>query len=235
MFIVLWQAVSLFFPSYVLPGIIETITATRTAMVSPEFGSYVGFVLDTFRRLLIGFLLSLGIGSILGTLMGLRDEAEEFLRAWVVLGLSIPAIAVAFALIITIGISEWVPILTVMIIGTPFIMLNMWEGAQDLDQEIVEMAEFFDAGRYQRFRDIVLPQLVQYIFPSMYWGLIVAWKVLFVAEVFGAGSGVGYMVNYWFSQQRVDMLLGWIVIPVLLVILIQEGLREAEHRLMAWR
>lgn len=234
-FLGLWQLLSVLFPSYVFPGIVETLAATEDAILTPQIGTYVGFVVDTLRRLLIGFLISLGVGSILGSLMGLRSDAEAFLRSYVILGLSIPAIAVAFALIIIIGISELVPILTVTIIGIPFVMLNMWEGTQDLDPQVTEMADFFGASRYQRFRHVILPQLLQYIFPSMYWGLIVSWKVLFVAEVFGAGSGVGYMVNYWFSQQRVDMLLGWVIVPILLIILVQEGIREAEHRLMAWR
>lgn len=233
--LVLWQFGSLFAPAYVMPGILEIIAALREAITDPEFGTYLGFLADTFRRLMIGFLLSLGVGSVLGTMMGMRNDVEAFLRPWVVLGLSMPAIAIAFALIIIIGISEVVPILTVTLIGIPFVMLNMWEGTQDLDQEIVEMADFFGANRYQTFRHVILPQLFQYLFPSMYWGLIVSWKVLFIAEVFGAGSGVGYMVNYWFTQQRVDMLFGWVIVPVLLVILIQEGLRETEDRLMAWR
>lgn len=137
--------------------------------------------------------------------------------------------------IIAIGISELVPVLTVVIVGVPFIILNMWEGTQNMDREITEMADFFGASRFQRVRDILLPQLLQYLFPSMYWGLVVSWKVLFIAEVFGAGSGVGFMINYWFQQQRVDLLLGWVIVPVLLIILAQEGLRAAEHRIMKWR
>lgn len=233
--LVLWQGGSLFLPSYVMPGVLETASAMQAVVSNPEFGTYHGNVLDTFRRLAIGFLLSLGIGSLVGSLMGMRSEAEAFLRSWVILGLSIPALAVAFALVIIVGISELVPILTITIVGTPFVVLNMWEGTQDMDTEVAQMADFFGAGRYQTFRDVLLPQLVQYIFPSMYWGLIINWKVLFVAEVFGAGSGVGYMVNYWFTQQRVDMLIAWILVPVILIILIQEGLRAAEHRLTAWR
>lgn len=231
----LWQLASQFFPFYVFPGLVELLSATRTIIVNPEFGTYHSNLFDTFRRLLAGFLISVVVGTIVGTAMGLRKEAEAFLRSWIVIGLSVPSIAVAFALIIALGISEWVPVLTVVIIGVPFIILNMWEGTQDLDPEITEMADFFGASTYQRYRDILLPQVLQYLFPSMYWGLVVSWKVLFIAEVFGAGSGVGYMVNYWFLQQRVDLLLGWIVIPVLLIILAQEGLRAAEHRLMQWR
>jgi len=230
-----WQAISLFFPSYVLPGLWELGVATQTVIDDPQFGTYHGNIIDTFTRLLAGFAISIVVGSIVGVAMGLREEAEAFLRSWIVLGLSIPSIAVAFALIIAIGISEWVPVLTVVIIGVPFVILNMWEGTQELDPEITEMADFFGAGTYQRYRDILLPQVMQYLFPSMYWGLVVSWKVLFIAEVFGAGSGVGYMVNYWFQQQRVDLLLGWVLIPILLVILAQEGLRAAEHRVMKWR
>jgi len=231
----LWQLGSYFFPYYALPSPLELLDATRTVIAEPEFGTYHGNILDTFRRLLIGFAISVVVGGVVGTAMGLRDDVEAFFRSWIVLGLSVPAIAVAFALIIAIGISELVPILTVVIVGVPFVILNMWEGTQEMDPEIDEMADFFGATRWQRVRHVVLPQLLQYLFPSMYWGLVVSWKVLFIAEVFGAGSGVGYMVNYWFQQQRVDLLLGWVVVPVVLIILAQEGLRAAEHRLMAWR
>jgi len=231
----LWQIASLFFPYYVFPGVGETAAATREVITNPQFGAYHGHLIDTFQRLLVGFVFSVIVGGLLGTMMGLREEIEAFFRTPVILGLSLPSIAVAFGLVIAIGISEWVPVLTVTIIGVPFVMLNMWEGSQEVDQEIEEMADFYGAGRYQRFRDIMLPQLLQYLFPSMYWGLIVSWKVLFIAEVFGAGTGVGYMVNYWFLQQRVDLLLGWVVIPVILVILAQELLRSAEHWLMDWR
>jgi len=231
----LWQVASLFFPFYAFPSPLELIEATRTVVSEPEFGTFHGNILDTFRRLLLGFGTSVVVGGIVGTAMGLSEDVEAFFRSWIVLGLSVPAIAVAFALIIAIGISELVPVLTVVIVGVPFVILNMWEGTQELDPEIDEMADFFGASRLQRTRHVLLPQLLQYLFPSMYWGLVVSWKVLFIAEVFGAGSGVGYMVNYWFQQQRVDLLLGWVVVPVLLIILAQEGLRAAEHRLMAWR
>ena len=230
-----WQLISLLTPFWVFPGLLELLAALRNAIVDPQFGTFSSNIVATFRRLLAGFLLSVAIGGTLGTFMGLRRDVEAFFRSWVILGLSLPAVAVAFALVIAIGIDEWVPILTVTIVGVPFVMLNMWEGTQDLDADIEEMATFFGAGRWQRIRHVLLPQLLQYLFPSMYWGLVVSWKVLFIAEVFGAGSGVGYMVNYWFSQQRVDMLLGWVVVPVLIVILAQEFLRFAEQRVIAWR
>jgi len=230
-----WQLIAASMPFWMFPGVGELLAATRDAVVDPQFGSYLDNVLATFTRLGAGFLISVVVGGTLGTLMGLRDDVEAFFRSWVILGLSLPAIAVAFALVIAIGINEWVPILTVTIVGVPFVMLNMWEGTQDLDREIGQMADFYGVGRYQRFRDVLFPQLLQYLFPSMYWGLVVSWKVLFIAEVFGAGSGVGYMVSYWFQQQRVDMLLGWVLVPVIVIIAAQEALQWAEHRVMAWR
>ena len=230
-----WQLLSTQMPFWMCPGLGELLAATQSAIVDPQFDPYLENILATFKRLGAGFLISVVVGGTLGTLMGLRDDVEAFFRSWVILGLSLPAIAVAFALVIAIGINEWVPILTVTIVGVPFVMLNMWEGTQDLDREIGQMADFYGVGRYQRFRDVLLPQLLQYLFPSMYWGLVVSWKVLFIAEVFGAGSGVGYMVSYWFQQQRVDMILGWVLVPVIVIIVAQEGLQWAEHRVMAWR
>lgn len=234
-FLATWEVASWSFNYWIFPGIVDVIQATHQVITEPEFGPYRLQVWDTFRRLFIGFGIALVAGSLLGTLMGMRTNVEAFFRSWLVLGLAVPSIAVAFALIIILGISEWVPILTIVIISTPFVMLNMWEGAQDLEYEIVEMAEFFGASRYQRLRHVIAPQLLPYLFPSMYWGFVVCWKVLFIAEVFGSGSGIGYMVNYHYLQRDVHLIIGWVIIPVLLVIGIQELLRMAEHRVMAWR
>ncbi|GGM63123.1 NitT/TauT family transport system permease protein [Halarchaeum rubridurum] len=230
-----WWVTSLFFQYWVFPSPARVLTALNTAISDPAFGSFASNVAVTFGRLLVGFVLSVAIGGVLGTLMGLRTNVEAFFRAWVVFGLSLPAIFVAFSLVILLGITNWVPILTVTLVGIPFVALNMWEGAQDLDSNIGEMADFFGASRRQQIRHVLVPQLLQYLFPSMYWGFITSWKVLFIAEVFGAGSGVGYMVNYWFNQQRVDMLLGWVVVPILIVILSQEALRLAEDHVISWR
>lgn len=234
-FLVVWEVASWPFNYWIFPGVIEIVYATHEVIVDPVFGPYYSQVWDTFRRLFAGFLIALVAGSLLGTLMGMRTNVEAFFRSWLILGLAVPSIAVAFALIIILGISEWVPILTIVIISTPFVMLNMWEGAQDLEYEISEMAEFFGASRYQRFRHVIVPQLLPYLFPSMYWGFVVCWKVLFIAEVFGSGSGIGYMVNYHYTQREVHLIIGWVIIPVFIVIGIQELLRLAEHRVMAWR
>lgn len=230
-----WQVVSFFFQAHVMPGLLEVLLAAQEAIVNPKIGNYFHHTLDTFRRLSIGFLLSLSVGTFLGVQMGLRDNVESFLRSWVILGLSIPSLAVAFGLILIFGISEIVPVLTIVLVGIPFVMLNMWEGTQDLDGGVLEMAKFYNVSKYQKIRDVVFPQLLPYIFPSMYWGFVVSWKVLFIAEVFGAGSGIGFMVSYWFEQQRVDMLLGWVLLPIVIVIIAQEGLRAFESWVMDWR
>lgn len=233
--LVSWQFLSLSYPSYIVPGLVEILEATHRVVVDPEIGTFSGHMVDTFRRLLIGFTVALIFGGTLGTLMGLRKNVETFLRSWIVLGLSVPSIAIAFILIIALGITELVPILTVIFVSLPFVMLNMWEGSQEIDTEIIEMANSFDASTYQKLRHVLFPQILQYLFPSMFWGFMVAWKVLFIAEVFGAGSGIGYMVSYWFPQQRVDMIIGWVIIPMIFVIVIQRGIRHTEHRMMAWR
>lgn len=230
-----WQYISLSYPAHIFPGLVEIGMATQQVIVNPDIGTFSGHLWDTFRRLFIGFSIAVVFGGILGTMMGLRRDVETFFRPWIVLGLSVPTIAVAFILIISLGITEWVPLLTIIIVSLPFVMLNMWEGTQDIDLKVIEMANSFEASRYQKVRHILLPQIMQYLFPSLFWGFIVAWKVLFIAEVFGAGSGIGYMVSYWFPQQRVDLMIAWVLIPMLLIILIQKGIRYGEHHVMDWR
>jgi NitT/TauT family transport system permease protein/sulfonate transport system permease protein len=77
----------------------------------------------------------------------------------------------------------------------PFSMINLWEGLKNLDEELVEMASSFSRNRIKTLFAVVLPMLLPYLFAAVRVSYGTAWKVALFAELFGAPSGLGYLLN----------------------------------------
>jgi NitT/TauT family transport system permease protein len=75
-----------------------------------------------------------------------------------------------------------------------------------------------------------------YLFSSVRIALSLSWKIALVAEAFGAGSGVGQKLTYWFQETRLDMMLAWGVSFMIVMVLIDLlVVRAWERRVFAWR
>ena len=92
------------------------------------------------------------------------------------------------------------------------------------------------AHRMLILRQVLVPQLMPYVFSSLRIALSLSWKIALVAEAFGASSGVGQKLVNWFQETRVDMMLAWgvsfMVIMVLIDLLV---FRTWARRTFAWR
>jgi NitT/TauT family transport system permease protein len=56
---------------------------------------------------------------------------------------------------------------------------------------------------------VIMPMLYPYLFAATKSGFMISWKIIIPAEIFGATSGMGYMVHYAFSNYRINDVFGW--------------------------
>jgi NitT/TauT family transport system permease protein len=203
--LIVWQGVSLFFLPVVIPGPIELLD--RMIEIYTDPASYA-VVARTLAGIFEGFVVSMLLGTALGILMGLRRNAEIFFDSWIMVLLTVPAVCWAFLSVLWFGLSQAAPILTVVLIVFPFVAINIWEGTKVVEKSLIEMGTVYKANRVLMLRKVFIPQLMPYVFSSLRIALSLSWKIALVAEAFGATSGVGQMLIYWFQGTRVDMMLG---------------------------
>lgn len=228
-----WQIISLFFLPIFLPG--PVVLAERMIALYSDPASYV-VVAETLARIFEGFAISMLAGTAVGLLMGRHPAIEIFFDSWIMVLLTIPAVCWAFLSVLWFGLSGVAPVLTIVLIVLPFVTLNIWEGTKAVDKDLLDMGRVYRAGRRLALRRVVVPQLMPYIFSSLRIALSLSWKIALVAEAFGAASGVGQQLIYWFQDTRVDMMLAWGVSFMILMVLIDVlGLRWWARRAFAWR
>jgi NitT/TauT family transport system permease protein len=175
-------------------------------------------------------------GIAIGLAMGLSRTLERALLAVIPLMLTIPTILMVFLAVMWFGYGEVGGLIAVMAVVTPYVTVNIFEGAKAMDKSLIQMAVTFKAPRSLMIRKVYLPQLMPYIFSAFRYAFGVTWKIVALAETFGLKFGIGYMFFFWFGQFNMDQMLAWITMFVVLMLILEHGVFAVlERRAFAWR
>ena len=177
----------------------------------------------TLARIFIAFFASMIAGIAIGLAMGLNRLFERSLSPLIPLMLTTPTILMVFVAIMWFGYSEAGSLVAVMAVVTPYVAVNMSEGAKAMDKSLIDMAVTFKARRLLLLRNIYLPQLMPYIFSAFRYAFGQTWKIVALAETFGLKFGIGYMFFFWFQQFNISQTLAWIMMFVLLMLTLEHG------------
>ncbi len=147
-----------------------------------------------------------------------------------------PTILMVFLAVLWFGYREVGSLVAVVGVVTPFVAVNMFEGAKAMDKSLIDMAKTFKADRRMLIRRVYLPQLLPYIFSAFRFGFGITWKIVALAETFGIKYGIGYMFFFWFEQFDMTQVLAWIMMFVILMLILEHGVfARLESKAFAWR
>jgi NitT/TauT family transport system permease protein len=190
----------------------------------------------TLVRVGFGLILTMILGIAVGAAMGLSKKGEVLLDAWVMVGLTIPAIVYGILFLLWFRLSELAPIVGIGVAAFPTVAIAIWQGIKGIDTQLVRMGTAFHLSRTAIFRKIILPQLVPQILASMRSALGICWKICTTVELIGMSSGVGYMLYYWFGLFSMAQVFAWTLSFLLVMFAIEYLLfKPIENRLTRWR
>jgi NitT/TauT family transport system permease protein/sulfonate transport system permease protein len=211
--ILAWAIAGLLLPPYLVAGpwvvllrLSRFFTDRTDAMhLAASFGHVLGSVVMAF---VVGGALALANQYLPVTRLMIRHRWYPFLNSFSGIGWAVLAvlwfgpsnIAVLFALTSTL---------------VPFIFVNLREGLEALDRELLEMGESFTRSGLRRFRLLVLPSLYPFIFAALRIAFGVGWKACLIAELYGSNRGLGFLINV--ARQEFDSATIFAVIAVIIV------------------
>lgn len=234
--LLVWQLTAMLVPVHRFPGLIELAEAVGVVVTSSGRFSFGEHVPLTLVRIALSVVFAMIIGVPLGVMMGSNEIVSEFISPYVLFTLAIPALMWSFLAVIWFGLTTYlVPVFVGVLILMPYVVINTWEGTKDIDRNLIEMTQVFEVSSFAVWRHVYLPHLMPYLFATIRMTLSVAWKIMLIAELFGTQSGLGYIINSFFINQRNDMIIAW-AIPVMAIIFVAERLiKRVEKRAFEWR
>lgn len=233
--ILAWWLTARGMPEDVFPGIGSVTRAFLSLGVSYDFWSNAGVTA-------IRIFGAVALATIAGSLIGIMPRYVPWTGSIVDSILvpffsSFPGIAWAILGTIWFGVTSQAVLFVQALIILPFALVNVSEGAKAIGPEEVEMARSFTRARLSVFWRVELPLLSPFIVASVRIAYGVCWKISLIAELFGAHSGVGYLMQLSQDYGAVDRIVAiclWIVVFVVvgerLVIDGIASLVERRHR-----
>lgn len=229
----LWFVLSLLFPPSIVPGPVAVSTAMWENVAS---GQAFYHLYKTLLRVGFGLILTMLLGVAIGTGMGLSQKGEIFLDAWVMVGLTVPAIVYSIICLLWFGLNDLAAIVAIGAAAFPAVSISIWQGIKGIDTQLVTMGQAFHLTRSAIVRKIVFPQLLPHILAAMRYALGICWKICTTVELIGMSSGVGYQLNYWFGLFSMTQVFAWTLLFLLVMFAIEYLLfKPVEKRLTRWR
>ena len=229
----LWLLLSALFSSTIIPGPAAVTTAMWRNIVS---GDAVFHLSRTLIRVVFGLALTMALDTLVGTVMGLYHKGEVYLDAWVMVGLTVPAIVYGIVCLLWFGLNDLAAIVAIGFAAFPAVAINVWQGIKGIDNQLVGMGTAFRLGRGAIIRKIIFPQLVPHILAAVRYALGICWKICTTVELIGMSSGVGYMLSYWFGLFSMTQVFAWTFLFLLVMFAIEYVLfKPLERHWTRWR
>jgi NitT/TauT family transport system permease protein len=237
--IIIWYfAAILMADAEVLPGPLAIAYAIIGVLVEPgPEGRSAFFHLGiTLGRTFVTFGVAMLLGIAIGLAMGLRKTIEYSMMSLIPLALTMPTILMVFLAVMWFGFNEIGSLVAVVGVVTPYVAVNIFQGAQAMDKSVIDMATVFRADKKMMIRKVYVPQLLPYIFSAFRFAFGMTWKIVALAETFGIKYGIGYMFFFWFEQFNMELVLAWIIMFVILMLILEHGVfARLEHAAFKWR
>ncbi len=233
LFIAAWDIGNQIYGDLILPSPLETFGTLWTLFSDNGF---MENLMVTLRRAMVGFGISLVVGTTFGLLAGFFVTASIVSRPIVTILMGMPPIAWIVLAMIWFGMGDATVEFTVIVASLPIVFVGALQGTRTLEDKFEEMADIFKVPLWMKFFDIYLPHIFSYVFPAWVAALGMAWKIVVMAELLATSDGLGAALAMARSQLDTASALAIVVAMVgLLMIAEYIFLEPIKREVEKWR
>jgi NitT/TauT family transport system permease protein len=200
-----------------------------------EFGSYYYNIWVTMQEALIGFVVGTVAGILLGVLLGQSRFLAEVLGPYIKIVNAVPRIVLGAIFIVAFGIGTTPKILLAAVLVFFVVFFNAFQGAREVDRNILANARVLGASRLQVIRHVIVPSALTWIIASLHTAFGFAIVGALVGEVLGAKAGLGLVITTAQNNFDPDGVFATMFVVAVLVLGAEWLMARLERRLLAWR
>ncbi|MFE1958834.1 ABC transporter permease [Streptomyces sp. NPDC059479] len=189
----------------------------------------------TLYEALLGWIIGVIGGVVLGIALGRIRFLAEVLGPYIKVLNALPRIVLAPIFLIWFGLGPASKIASAVVLVFFPVFFNAFQGAREVDRNLVSNARILGASNRQVTLQVVIPSATSWIFTSLHVSFGFALIGAIVGEYIGATKGLGLLVSA--SQGTFNAAGVYAAMVILAVVaLLAEGLLSfLEKRLFRWK
>ena len=232
--LIIWMIIADNYNPLILPSPSKVLNAGKELLLS---GALYKNLIITLRRTIVGYTSAVIVGVILALLLARSLLANKILRPVITVIQSTPPIIWLALAVIWFGMAEdLTPIFLIFVVTFPVIFINIYEGVNNINQDLVEMARVYSCNRKKIFLHIYIPALMPHLISALSIGFAFAWKSTVFAEYLGSSNGIGFALSMANANFETEKLFAWAIILILLMLIVEYFiLRPIQNKVTGWK
>jgi NitT/TauT family transport system permease protein len=191
-------------------------------------------ILDSLRRMAIGFLLAVLIAVPIGLMMGRSRVVAAFINPLMMVIYPVPKAALMPIIMLWIGVGEAAKILVIFLGVTLPVIYHSYQGARAVEEKMLWSAAAMGMGARARLFRVVLPAALPEIMVGVRTGLVLALITMVTSEMIARQSGVGSILFNALDMAQYQTVYGMILVIGILGFLLDAAFEKLRGRLVAW-
>jgi NitT/TauT family transport system permease protein len=231
-FAIAWEALShlaptLGIPAFAIPSFVRIGQSLLT--ITPID------VVVTLARVIGALVLSFVLGLLLATAMYRSPSLESYLHPMIRLFMAVPVVSwILFAVLWFRGVEFRIAFVLIAVCG-PVFLVDSLDAMRGVSRELRGMMRSFRPTTLQYFTKLMFPAIVPNLLTSWKINLSLAIRVVTIAELVGAVTGIGHQLAVAQELFSVADVFAWTLVLVVLLFLLEAVVVRIEHRVMRWR
>lgn len=222
-----WEILSNFVPPFVIPS---WARIGKSLLSLP-----VEFVAITLARVALALVFSFALGLALAIAMYLSTAVEKYGKPIVRLLMAVPVVCwILFAVLWFRWVEFRIAFVLVVVCG-PVFLVDFLDGMKGVPRELRDMLRSFRPSRTHFFTKLILPATLPVILTSWKINLSLAIRVVTIAELVGAVTGIGYGLVVAQELFSVADVFAWTLVLVVILFAAEAVVTRIEERMLRWR
>ena len=229
--LLLWEAICRGF------GISEFIFPAPSAIASKfiDFAPLIaGHAWRTFWVTMVGFGISIVVGTLLGVMVGSSRTAYAAMYPLMTGFNALPKAAFVPILVVWFGIGVGPAVLTAFLISFFPITVNIATGLATLEPELEDVLRVLGAKRWDVLVKVGLPRSMPYFYASLKVAITLAFVGTTVSEMTASNEGIGYLLISAGSSMQMGLAFSGLVAVGAMAMVMYELFAVIEKRTTAW-
>jgi NitT/TauT family transport system permease protein len=198
------------FAAALMPSLLA-VFATFFSML--QDGTLIQHAGHTLMRVLVGWLLAIGLALPLGVLMARLRSVEGFFMPLVSVLMPIPSLAWVPVFILWFGLGNTTTILIVFYAASFPMLLNTWTGVRSVSKLWIRAGQSLGASRTRLFWSVIIPGASPFIISGVRQSFQRAWVAVVGAEMIAASDwGLGWVIFDSKEFLNTDVMLASLVV-----------------------
>ncbi|MGE2734722.1 ABC transporter permease [Mycolicibacterium vaccae] len=185
---------------------------------------------QTCLEVALGMAVGVPLGALLGVALGSSVLLGGWLLPYMMALYSLPRVVLAPLFIIWFGVGLVSKVTMVVTMVVFVVFYNVYQGVQQIDRDLLDVARSLRAGRLPTLRWIVVPSLIPWLITGVRLAIGLALIGAVIAELIAASEGLGYYIKYSSNLLDVTGVFAGLAVITAVAILLDQLLKTLERR-----